>query len=63
MISELGLEKILLFLFVFVIIFVVEKINYYNMLNFNLVPFIPGILNHSPNNTLALNNKEKKRKK
>jgi mannosyltransferase OCH1-like enzyme len=53
-------EKIGLFLFVFLIIFLVDKINQYNIIKFNISSYIPGIT-HPPTSNLEIKDKKKKK--
>lgn len=57
-------EKIGLFLFVFLIIFLVDRVNHYNIIKFNISSYIPGITHPPPTitNTVMKDKKRKNRK-
>ena len=56
-------EKIGLFLFVFLIIFIVDRVNNYNIIKFNISSYIPGITHPPPPPTIINSEiKDKKRK-
>jgi len=52
-------EKIGLFLCVFLIIFIVDRVNHYNIIKFNISSYIPGIT-HPPSPSVEKDKKKKK---
>jgi mannosyltransferase OCH1-like enzyme len=55
-------EKIGLFLFVFIIIFIVDKVNQYNIIKFSISSYIPGFSQPPSPDSLNKETKDKKRK-
>jgi mannosyltransferase OCH1-like enzyme len=55
-------EKIWLFLFVFLIIFIVDKVNQYNIIKFSISNYIPGFTHPPSYSSLNVDTKDKKKK-